>query len=44
MKLGTVVGLNVPALDIIEGEHPLFIVERFDRPGVLKRDDRQVEL
>lgn len=31
MKLAGSVGLNVPKVDIIEGEHPLFIVERFDR-------------
>lgn len=31
MKLAEAVGLNVPRVDIIEGEHPLFIVERFDR-------------
>jgi serine/threonine-protein kinase HipA len=31
MKLAAAVGLNVPGVDIIEGEHPLFIVERFDR-------------
>jgi len=31
MKLAGAVGLNVPKVDIIVGEHPLFIVERFDR-------------
>lgn len=31
MKLATAVGLNTPAVDIIVGEYPLFIVERFDR-------------
>jgi serine/threonine-protein kinase HipA len=31
MKLAEAVGLNVPTVDIIEGEHPLFMVERFDR-------------
>ena len=31
MKLAGAVGLNVPAADIIEGQYPLFIVERFDR-------------
>jgi len=31
MKLASKVGLNVPAVDIIEGDYPLFIVERFDR-------------
>jgi serine/threonine-protein kinase HipA len=31
MKLAAAVGLNVPAVNIIEGEYPLFIVERFDR-------------
>jgi serine/threonine-protein kinase HipA len=31
MNLAGAVGLNVPAVDIIEGEYPLFIVERFDR-------------
>jgi serine/threonine-protein kinase HipA len=31
MRLAAVVGLNVPAVDIIEGESPLFVVERFDR-------------
>lgn len=34
MKLAGAVGLNVPKVDIIEGEHPLFIVERFDRVQV----------
>lgn len=31
MKLASAIGLNVPAVDIIEGKYPLFIVERFDR-------------
>lgn len=31
MKLAAAVGLNAPGVDIIEGEYPLFIVERFDR-------------
>jgi serine/threonine-protein kinase HipA len=31
MKLAAAVGLNAPRVDIIEGEYPLFIVERFDR-------------
>ena len=31
MKLAGAVGLNVPGVDIIDGEYPLFIVERFDR-------------
>lgn len=31
MKLAGAVGLSVPEVDIIEGEYPLFIVERFDR-------------
>lgn len=31
MKLASAVGLNAPKVDIIGGEHPLFIVERFDR-------------
>ena len=31
MKLAKLVGLNVPEVDIIKGEYPLFIVERFDR-------------
>jgi serine/threonine-protein kinase HipA len=31
MKLAGALGLNVPKVDIIQGEHPLFIVERFDR-------------
>ena len=31
MKVAAAVGLNVPKVDIIEGEYPLFIVERFDR-------------
>lgn len=40
MKLASAVGLHVPSVDIIEGEYPLFIVERFDRnltkAGVLR--------
>lgn len=40
MKLAKAIGLNVPSVDIIEGEFPLFIVERFDRikdkTGVLR--------
>ena len=31
MKLAGTVGLNVPEVDIIEGEYPLFVVKRFDR-------------
>lgn len=31
MKLAAAIGLNVPAVDIIEGQYPLFTVERFDR-------------
>ncbi len=31
MNLAGRVGLNVPWVDVIEGEYPLFIVERFDR-------------
>jgi len=31
MKLAAAVGLNAPGVDIIKGEFPLFIVERFDR-------------
>ncbi len=31
MRLAKAIGLNVPTVDIIEGEYPLFIVERFDR-------------
>lgn len=31
MKLAGAVGLNVPEVDIIKGDYPLFIVERFDR-------------
>lgn len=34
MKLAGDIGLNVPKVDIIEGEYPLFIVERFDRVKV----------
>ncbi len=40
MKLAAAVGLNTPAVDIIEGKYPLFVVERFDRrqtrAGVLR--------
>jgi serine/threonine-protein kinase HipA len=40
MKLAAAVGLNAPEVDIIKGEFPLFIVERFDRihskTGVLR--------
>jgi serine/threonine-protein kinase HipA len=31
MKLAGDIGLNTPKVNIIEGEYPLFIVERFDR-------------
>ncbi|MEI8024925.1 MAG: type II toxin-antitoxin system HipA family toxin [Pseudomonadota bacterium] len=31
MKLANAVGLHVPHVDIIEGEFPLFITQRFDR-------------
>ncbi len=31
MRLASAVGLMVPKVDIIEGEYPLFTVERFDR-------------
>lgn len=31
MKLAKTVGLNVPEVHLIDGEHPLYIVERFDR-------------
>lgn len=31
MKLAAAIGLNVPKVEIIEGDFPLFIVERFDR-------------
>jgi serine/threonine-protein kinase HipA len=44
MKLAKSVGLNVPDVDIIEGEYPLFIVRRFDRievDGVVKRIHQQ---
>lgn len=34
MKLAGAIGLNVPQVDIIEGDYPLFIVERFDRTKV----------
>ena len=44
MKLAGVVGLNVPVVDIIEGEYPLYIIRRFDRievDGVVKRIHQQ---
>jgi serine/threonine-protein kinase HipA len=44
MKLARVVGLNVPDVDIIEGEYPLYIVRRFDRievDGGIKRIHQQ---
>jgi serine/threonine-protein kinase HipA len=40
MKLASIAGLNVPEVDIIEGEYPLYIVRRFDRielDGGIKR-------
>lgn len=36
MKLAAKIGLNVPAVHIIEGKHPLFLIERYDRRKVLK--------
>lgn len=44
MKLARSVGLNVPDVDIIEGEYPLYITRRFDRievGGVIKRIHQQ---
>lgn len=44
MKLARAVGLNVPDVDIIEGEYPLYITRRFDRievDGVIKRIHQQ---
>lgn len=44
MRLARVVGLNVPDVDIIEGEYPLFIIKRFDRievEGRIKRLHQQ---
>ncbi len=44
MKLAGVAGLNVPVVDIIEGEYPLYIIRRFDRievDGVIKRIHQQ---
>lgn len=44
MKLAGVAGLNVPDVDIIEGEYPLYIVRRFDRievDGGIKRIHQQ---
>lgn len=44
MKLAGVAGLNVPDVDIIEGEYPLYIIKRFDRievDGVIKRIHQQ---
>lgn len=44
MKLAGVAGLNVPDVDIIEGEYPLYIIKRFDRievDGVIKRVHQQ---
>ena len=44
MKLAWVVGLNVPDVDIIEGDYPLYIIKRFDRievDGVIKRIHQQ---
>lgn len=44
MKLAKKIGLNVPDVDIIEGEYPLYIVRRFDRievDGVIKRIHQQ---
>ena len=40
MKLAALVGLNVPEVDIIEGEYPLYIVERFDRVKKAKKVSR----
>jgi serine/threonine-protein kinase HipA len=39
MKLAKAVGLNVPDVDIIEGEFPLYITERFDRRILKKNGD-----
>lgn len=44
MKLAKSVGLNVPEVDIIEGEYPLYIIRRFDRievDGIIKRIHQQ---
>jgi len=44
MKLARAVGLNVPDVDIIEGEYPLYITRRFDRievDAVIKRIHQQ---
>jgi serine/threonine-protein kinase HipA len=44
MRLAKAVGLNVPEVDIIEGEYPLYIIRRFDRievNGVTKRIHQQ---
>lgn len=44
MKLARAVGLNVPDVDIIEGEYPLYITRRFDRievDGIIKRIHQQ---
>lgn len=44
MKLAHACGLNIPEVDIIEGDYPLYIVRRFDRVevnGVTKRIHQQ---
>jgi serine/threonine-protein kinase HipA len=44
MRLARSIGLNVPDVDIIEGEYPLYIIKRFDRielDGGIKRIHQQ---
>jgi serine/threonine-protein kinase HipA len=44
MRLAKTVGLNVPDVDVIEGEFPLYIIRRFDRVeinGEMKRIHQQ---
>lgn len=37
MKLASKIGMNIPDVQIIEGKHPLFLIERYDR---IKEKDR----
>jgi serine/threonine-protein kinase HipA len=37
MKLASRIGMNIPEVQIIEGKHPLFLIERYDR---IKDNDR----
>ena len=43
MRLAGMVGLEVPNCFIIEGRHPLFVIERYDRKNIDKSNINQVD-